>query len=135
MRRFADAALSQIDIADPMLGKIAELALFNEAQLEDARRNVDRICEIRNIDMDRARRKWRAVALEELLSHLGANPIYDLIALGDFWTDWGSAPDSPYVAQGVRNTLTPDEYYTKLNLDEALRRHREWLKAEIAHLS
>lgn len=135
VRRFADAELSQIDAADPMLGEIAELSLFNDAQLEDGRRNVARICEMRNIDMDRAKRKWRAVALEDLLSRLGADPVYDLIALGEFWTDWGSATDSPYVVQGVGNTLTPEEYYTEHNLDEALSRHREWLKAEIAHLS
>ncbi|MET3448157.1 DUF2247 family protein [Ralstonia sp. 1138] len=118
-----------------MLGEIAELSLFNDAQLEDGRRNVARICEMRNIDMDSAKRKWRAVALEDLLSRLGADPVYDLIALGEFWTDWGSATDSPYVVQGVGNTLTSEEYYTEHNLDEALSRHREWLKAEIAHLS
>ncbi|WP_247538247.1 DUF2247 family protein [Ralstonia pseudosolanacearum] len=135
VRRFADEELSQADTSDPVLGEISELSLFNDAQLEDARRNVARICEMRNIDTDRAKRKWRAVALEELLSHLGADPVYDLIALGEFWADWGSATDSPYVAQGVGNKLTPEEYYTERNLDEALNRHREWLKAEIAHLS
>ncbi|MDO3621701.1 DUF2247 family protein [Ralstonia pseudosolanacearum] len=135
VRRFADEELSQMDTTDPILGEVSEVSLFNGAQLEDARKNVAHICEMRNIDLDRAKRKWRAVALEELLSHLGSDPVYDLIALSEFWTEWGSATDAPYVAQGVGNSLAPEDYYTKRNLDEAINRHREWLTAEIAYLS
>ncbi|XHO03219.1 hypothetical protein ACEQUB_00077 [Ralstonia syzygii] len=124
-----------MDTTDPVLGEVLELSLFNGVQLDEARKNVARICEVRKIDMKKAKRKWRAVALEELLSRLGSDPVYDLISLGEFWTNWEGETDSPYVAQGVGNTLTPEEYYTERNLKEALNRHREWFLTEIANLS
>ncbi|CBJ35958.1 DUF2247 family protein [Ralstonia solanacearum] len=135
VRRFADEELSQMDTTDPVLGEVSELSLFNGVQLDEARKNVARICEVRKIDMEKAKRKWRAVALEELLSHLESDPVYDLISLGEFWTNWGNETDSLYVAKGVENNLTPDEYYTECNLKEAINGHREWLQTEIGNLS
>ncbi|MHA6823920.1 DUF2247 family protein [Ralstonia pseudosolanacearum] len=135
VRHFADDELSRLDVTDPVLGEVSELSLFDGEQLEDARKNVARICDTRSIDVERAKRKWRAVALEELLSQIGADPVYDLIALSEFWADWGSATDSPFVVQGVENNLTPDEYYTERNLEETLKRHREWLRVEFEKLS
>lgn len=135
VRRFADDELSQLDVTDPVLGEVSELSLFDGEQLEDARKNVARICDLRSIDVERAKRKWRAVALEDLLSKVGGDPVYDLIALGEFWADWGSATESPFVVQGVGNNLTPEEYYTERNLDETIKRHQDWLRGEFLELS
>ncbi|CAJ0807550.1 hypothetical protein LMG19083_04579 [Ralstonia psammae] len=130
VRRVADAELSQMDVADPMLAEVSELSLFNNEQMDQARENLSRLCEARDVDVERGKRKWRVVALEELLSQLGSDPVYDLISLGEFWADWGEATNSPYVAQGVENNLTPTEFYTESNLAETLSRHREWLRKE-----
>ncbi|MDB0516028.1 DUF2247 family protein [Ralstonia solanacearum] len=135
VRHFADDELSRLDVTDPVLGEVAELSLFDGKQLEDARKNVARICDLRSIDVERAKRKWRAVALEELLSQVGGEPVYDLIALGEFWADWGSATDSPFVVQGVASNLTPEMYYMERSLDETLKQHREWLRGEFESLS
>ncbi|QUP56463.1 DUF2247 family protein (plasmid) [Ralstonia syzygii] len=135
VRHFADEELSRMDTTDPVLGEVSELSLFNGVQLDEARKNMARLCEVRNIDMENAKRKWRAVALDELLGHLGSDAVYDLISLGEFWTNWGGETDSPYVAQEVGNTLTPEEYYTERNIKETINRHREWLQIEIANLS
>ncbi len=135
VRHFADDELSRLDVTDPVLGEVAELSLFDGKQLEDARKNVALICDLRSIDVERAKRKWRAVALEELLSQVGVDPVYDLITLGEFWANWGSATDYPCVVQGVGNNLTPEMYYMERNLDETLKRHREWLRLELENLS
>ncbi|CBJ41192.1 conserved hypothethical protein (plasmid) [Ralstonia solanacearum CMR15] len=135
VRAFADQELSLMDSNDSLLGEVSELALFNGEKIDEAKRNVARLCEVPNVDLGKAKRKWRVVALDELLSQLGRDPVYDLISLGDFWESWSSATDFPCVVQGVGNNLTPEEYYTERNLEETLNRHREWLRVEFESLS
>ncbi|MDO3579466.1 DUF2247 family protein [Ralstonia pseudosolanacearum] len=84
-----------MDSNDSSLGEVSELALFNGEQIDEARRKVTRLCEVRNVDLGKAQRKWRVAALEELLSQLGRDPVYDLISLGNFWESWGRKLNLP----------------------------------------
>lgn len=40
---------------------------------------LQKMSEFQNADVQRARRIWRAAALEELLANLGSDPLYGLI--------------------------------------------------------
>src|SRR5215475_1063475 len=75
-------------------------------------------------------RKWRLVLLEQVLEGISNDPVYGLIALSEFWQEFGRPPDSPHEAQGVGNHITPSEYYRQENLDRLLARHREWIETE-----
>jgi hypothetical protein len=75
-------------------------------------------------------RKWRLILLEEVLAGLGADPVYDLIKLTEFWEQFDYPLDSPHVVQGARNNLTPTEYYTLESLRSAIEAHRSWIEVE-----
>jgi len=46
-------------------------------------------------------RKWRVVLLEELLEKIPDDPLYGLIALTEFWQNFGFPPDAPHEVQGT----------------------------------
>lgn len=76
-------------------------------------------------------RKWRLVMLEDTLEHLPEDAIYGLIALSEFWQNFGFPADSPHVVQGRgANFVGPREYYGQKNFDQLLLCHRTWIEHE-----
>ena len=75
-------------------------------------------------------RKWRWVLLDEVLMNLPENPEDGLMALTEFWQEFGFPADSPHVVQGRGNAIGPSEYYTKWNLKESVNCHRAWMEKE-----
>jgi len=74
-------------------------------------------------------RKWRVTLLEQLLETIPQDPIYGLLALTEFWQDFGCPPDSPHRVQG-NDGSTPREYYTEQNFRKLLNNHHEWIESE-----
>ncbi len=79
-------------------------------------------------------RKWRLVLLEEVLASMPKDALYGLIALTEFWQDFGFPSDSPHVVQGRGNNITPPEYYQEENLQRLVNCHRTWIENERASL-
>jgi hypothetical protein len=79
-------------------------------------------------------RRWRYVALEELLKTVGQDPVYGLIELTEFWLNWGMN-NSPHLIQGVDNDIPPLKYYTEENFKDILLIHIDWMKFELKEIS
>ena len=79
-------------------------------------------------------RKWRVVLLEDVLANMPTDALHGLIALTEFWQDFGFPSDSPHEVQGKGNTITPGEYYQGENLRRLVDRHRQWIEQERASL-
>jgi hypothetical protein len=77
-------------------------------------------------------RKWRLVLLEELLVNMPKDAIHGLMALTEFWQDFGFPSDSPHDVQGRGNTITPSEYYQEENLHRLVDFHHTWIEDERA---
>jgi len=76
-------------------------------------------------------RKWRLVLLEQLLRDLPqGRPSSALVALTEFWQDFGFPGDSPHEVQGRDNTISPLDYYQQRTLDLALAKHLAWIDRE-----
>ena len=75
-------------------------------------------------------RKWRLVLLLELLDNIPKDALYGLMALTEFWQNFGFPPDSPHEVQGRGNNIDPTEYYQDQNLQSLLDCHRDWVEKE-----
>jgi Uncharacterized protein conserved in bacteria (DUF2247) len=80
-------------------------------------------------------RKWRLVLLEKVLEDMPSDALYGLLALTEFWQEFGFPSDSPHVVQGRGNALTPSEYFRPETLEHTLARHYAWIERERAALS
>ncbi|MFP4052995.1 MAG: DUF2247 family protein [Phycisphaerae bacterium] len=77
-------------------------------------------------------RKWRLALLEQLLERVPQDPLQGLMALTEFWQQWGFPPDSPHEVQGRDNDIPTSEYYQEATLNRILARHRAWAEDERA---
>ena len=75
-------------------------------------------------------RKWRLILLEDVLANMPKDPTYGLLALSEFWQQFGFPSDSPHEVQGRGNEINPSEYYQAANLQQLLDRHRVWIQQE-----
>ena len=76
-------------------------------------------------------RKWRVIRLQQVLETMPKDAVYGLIALTEFWQEFGFPPDSPHAVQGRGNSAAPDEYYQRENLDRLLSKHHAWISDEV----
>lgn len=130
----ADYALARLDANTDQeeLDAASSLLALN---LREERREVvcallDCLSSLDKSDPALELRKWRLILLEHRLEALPNDPLYSLIALTEFWNDFGFPSDSPHEAQGVGNSLSPSEFYTQANLDRLLSRHQAWIRDE-----
>lgn len=78
--------------------------------------------------------KWKVIMLKKELTELKNDPIYDLIKLTEFWEMFNFPDDSPHVVQGMRNSIFPQDYYTKENYEKIIDNHRKWIERKISQL-
>ena len=136
-RQIADYALEQlegIDDAVDIFFSVVELASADQLSSEECVRELVKICSAMGIDLSRSRRVVRYFSLEELLDSLQGSEVYDLLALSEFWGQWGREADCPYFPQGVDNNISPVDYYSGGNLEKVMERHRDWMAKEFLDL-
>ena len=124
---FADFMVNEA--SDNELEQIAELCTTHDEQLI-----AEILSHLSPEINDRTVRIWRVALLKATISSLPDDPLYGLIGLTEFWSNFGYSSDSPHIIQGVDNDISPTDYYTQDNFDKALDNHREWLKKEIKKL-
>lgn len=134
LESFANAELEKVAVDDPLLDVIVSLAEDSNLPMYDLCPQLQKMCASQSLDMQRAKRIWRAVALEEILMDLDLDPLYGLIKLSEFWSNWGWPADAlPSMFSGAK-TLPEHDYHSALNYDHVVREHQQWLKNELVAL-
>ncbi|WP_440534081.1 DUF2247 family protein [Variovorax sp. YR566] len=131
---FANVELEKISIDDPLLDLISSLAVDSDLPASELSSQLQKICESKNLDMQRAKRIWRAIALEEVLANLDSDPLYGLIKLSEFWSSWDWPADAPSSMLAGAKTLPEQDYHSASNFDHIVREHEKWLIDEMAAL-
>lgn len=125
---------SSSDVAeDDLIVNLLSLDLHTESR-ETITEHLARLSDLCGGDSSRELRKWRVVLLEDLLEHIPSDPLYGLIALTEFWQNFGFPPDSPHEAQGKGNMVSPADYYQESNYQRLVSRHKAWIEQEKARL-
>lgn len=127
VRDFANHQLETISIDDDILDVVVALATDSSLSSLEVREHLQRLCETNDVDLDRARRMWRVVALEHLIESIGEDSFDGMMSLAYFWCDWGWPDDTPRSMQG---NLSPQTYYSAKNYQDVLTEHRHLLEKE-----
>ena len=114
---------------DEFVVRLLSLDLHTESR-ETITEHLARLSNLCGCDSSRELRKWRIVILEDLLDFIPSDPLYGLIALTEFWQNFGFPPDSPHEVQGKGSTLSPDDYYEENNFQRLVSRHKTWIEQE-----
>lgn len=135
VEEFANTQLELVAMDDPLLDVISSLAVDSDLPASELCTQVQKVCESQKADMQRAKRTWRAAALEEVLANLDSDPLYGLIKLSEFWSSWGWPADAPSSMLPSAKVLPEHEYHSASNYDHVVREHEQWLKEEFAALT
>jgi hypothetical protein len=130
------------DFSADMLGssvnvdaRVADLATLSEADGDRVDSTLAALAGEGAYQYDNEVRKWMVILLEQVLASLPADPLYGLLQMTDFWSQFGFPAGSPHEVQGQGNSMTPAEYYTRETYDRLLGQHKSWLERETARLS
>jgi hypothetical protein len=126
-------ALSSDAAEDDLVVRLLSLDLHTEGR-ETITEHLARLSDLSGCDPSHELRKWQVVLLEDLLDHIPSDPLYGLIALTEFWQNFGFPADSPHEVQGKGNTISPDDYYQESNYRRLVSRHKAWIEQEKAGL-
>lgn len=74
--------------------------------------------------------KWIIYLTNNMLESLKNDCFEDLLTINEFWISLGQPNYSPHMFQAVKNSISPQEYYTKEMYDLILNKHKEWIKCE-----
>ncbi len=99
---------------------------------EAIKEHLARLSDLCRCDPSRELRKWQVVLLEDVLNHIPSDPLYGLLALTEFWQNFGFPPDSPHEVEGKGSTLSASEYYEENNYVRLVGRHKAWIEQEKA---
>lgn len=80
-------------------------------------------------------KKWELLLLEDLLQNLPEDSITGLTELTSFWSQLDFPSESPHKIQGRNNSLTPEDYYTKENYQQLIKKHIQWMQQTEQRLS
>ncbi|MEE1994825.1 DUF2247 family protein [Pseudomonas syringae] len=131
---FAIAELEKVAGNNPLLDVIVSLANDSDLPLSELCPQLKKMSDFQNAEMQRAKRIWRAVALEELLENLDSDPLYGLIKLSDFWSSWDWPVDAPLSMIPGAMTLPQHQYHSESNYDHVVHEHEKWVKDELVAL-
>ncbi|MEE4748182.1 DUF2247 family protein [Pseudomonas alliivorans] len=132
---FANAELEKVAGNNPLLDVIVSLANDSDLPLSELCPQLKKMSDFQNAEVQRAKRIWRAVALEELLATLDSDPLYGLIKLSEFWSIWDWPVDAPLSMIPGAMTLPQHQYHSESNYDHVVHEHEQWLKDELVALS
>ena len=79
--------------------------------------------------------KWKLVYIKKNFPKLNKNIIQGLIELNDLWVKLDFPEDSPCILQGVKNNISPQEYYTEENYTYLYNRHLKWIRDKSDYLN
>jgi protein-tyrosine-phosphatase len=130
---FANEQLESISSSDPALDLIVALAENAIKEPVELREALARICELEGTDTERARRIWRCWLLEVHVCDPEPDPVYGLLDLAQFWSQWGWPDDAPSSMKRDDDVSAPD-YHSDSRYQKVLSEHRVWIEQEKRHL-
>lgn len=131
---FASAELSVTSIEDPCLDMIVALSTGDVDSAIEVREMLEALCERKNIDLEKSARIWRCYLLEARLEDCGSDPVYGLLGLSEFWSQWGWPEDAPLSMRKGAN-IDAQSYHSQMHYKAILDEHRIWLELEKQRLS
>ena len=127
---YASTQLIETLSSEESFVSIAELSFCTQIT-SDTINMLGTICKIKQIYLTESRKKWLLFSLQELLNDLPNDILYGPLKLNQFWLEWGDLKESPNIIQGVNNSLTPNEFYSRENFNSMILNHRLWLNNEL----
>lgn len=131
VKDFAYHELEEIAIHDPLLEVIVDLAANSGYSSVDLCEKIEKVCQAKNIDMDKSKRKWLLALLDGMLLDIDSDPMYGLIKIAKFWAAWGWPPGSAALMRYDKK-MSSQDYHSSVNYRQVIANHREWLETEIA---
>jgi len=131
---FANMELERIAIDDPLFNIVSNLAIDSSLPRYELALELEEICMSKNLDIQRGKRIWRAAALEEILANPDVEPLYGLIRLSEFWSDWGWPIDAPQSMRHNAAFMPEYKYHSIENYENIVREHEQWLEDELTIL-
>ncbi|WUR11332.1 DUF2247 family protein [[Empedobacter] haloabium] len=131
---FSKGELEVIPITHPALDVVVTLAegtIHNKSELSAA---LSGLCDAENINREHSRRVWRCWLLETHLQSLDSDPVYGLLDLTEFWSQWGWPDDAP---TSMKSDTVPSqsEYHSDSNYRHVIDEHVFWIEQEKAYLT
>ena len=96
---------------------------------------VQELANIEKSEYKLAFEKWKLVYIKKNFPKLNKNVIQGLIELNDLWVKLDFPEDSPCILQGVKNNISPQEYYTEENYIYLYNRHLDWIRDKSNYLN
>lgn len=130
---FANDQLELILTSDPALDLIVALseeAIRDPVELREA---LAAICELKSVDIERSGRIWRCWLLKTHVADLESDPVYGLLELTQFWSEWGWPNDAPRSMKRSAD-VSPEGYHSDTHYQNVLEEHRIWIEREQRHL-
>jgi hypothetical protein len=117
---------SEIDTREYVL----MLASCNENEVEEIGVLIRKLTERENVTRENELRKWRVLIVKQALMKVKQEPLYGLIELTELWDKFGFPIDSPHIIQGLRNNISPVDYYSEENFSQIIECHKKWVDHE-----
>lgn len=134
VENYALLKLEEVSIDHPLLHLIANLSDSRNLSTSEIISQLEQICNVQSLNMERAMRIWRAVAVEEVIEDLDSSPVYGLIKISEFWSSWGWPSDVPSSINIHLNNLPEHDYHSDVNYKKVIREHVDWIKIEVTAL-
>jgi len=134
IERFAASKVGDMTDNTSRLAAASTLALDANLPGSELRALLDALCELDGSNHERARRAWRAASLENILKNVESDPVYGLLRLSTFWSDWGWPSDAPISMRLGATPLPEHDYHSGGNFAQVISEHKIWLDAELAKL-
>lgn len=109
-----------------------EIAQLIAEKLDDYEFNIilHKLAKQEEGDVEREYYKWTIYLTRKMLESLENDYFEDLLTINEFWISLGQPKYSPHMFQAVKNSISPQEYYTKEMYDLILNKHKEWIKCQ-----
>ncbi|NLW48258.1 MAG: DUF2247 family protein [Firmicutes bacterium] len=127
-------AIDQIGIGNSNNENLITLASCNENETEKIDVLIRKLAQQENVARENELRKWRVLIVKQSIVKIRQEPLYGLIELTELWDKFGFPGDSPHIIQGLRNNLSPIDYYREENFRQIIERHKEWIDYELVFL-
>jgi len=114
---------------------ILRIISSNRDEYQEMAYLVQELANIEKSEYKLAFEKWKLVYVKKNFPKLNKNIIQGLIELNELWFRLDFPEDSPYTLQGVKNNISPQEYYTEENYTYLYNRHLNWIRDKSNYLN
>lgn len=119
---------------DNYYAEVAELAGEKKENIFEVDKYIKILSSYENCCWELEFEKWTVCYVNKCIQTKYDNCIYGLVELADIWVKLKMPKDSPFVFQGVNNSIKPEEYYTMQNYEKLYQSHVDWVKNKLYKL-